>query len=307
MATKKAAAKPAPSPKKGNASPAKGEEGREYDPSETRRALAELQARHGKVDDAHRAAFDTLSTNTRRADLGGRTRAPGVLREGVSWAVQIDQAISKYGAVVDQHYARERFNYFLDRLLALDASIAGQGTLRDGTGVKRATSEDRTREARDARNKLLEKMARVAGNRTEKAELDAATGTAEKLGESILGLVTLGRDWLSRKDPRLLILCKSARLTEDSLSAALATSEALTDAGTDATLAGRKPSADSPEVNVAEGWVLQEMMEAQLAFEAANTESRLVARLTPGPATRHVLGSRKAPAPDAPADPTPPT
>ncbi len=280
----------------------------EYDPNELRRVLEELHARHGRVDEAHRAAFDSLGTNARRADLGGRTKATGVLREGVSWAVQIDQAYSKYSAAVEEHYARERFVYFLDRLEALDTAIAGQGTHREGTGVKRATSEERERAAREARNKVIEKMTRIAGERAERADLEAATGTADKLGASIKSLVTLGRGWLKSSDPTLTLLCKTARLTDALLDATLAAGEALTGAVTDAALAGRKPSSDSPEVNVVEGWVLAEMMEAQRGFDGAHAESRIVPRLTPGPATRHVLSPRKTAQAQPPeGSDTPPT
>lgn len=309
MATKKAAAKPAPSAKKSAGTPESNGGVAEYNPNELRRALEELSARHGRVDDAHRAAFDSLSTNVRRADLGGRTRAVGVLRDGVSWAVQIDQGFSRYSAVVEEHYSKERFGYFLDRLGALESALAGQGTDRDGTGVKRATSEERGKAAREARNKVIEKMTRIAGERPERVELDAAVGTAEKPGASILGLVTLGRAWLARNDPTLTILCKSARLTEELLGATLRAGEALAGAATDATLAGKRPSVDSPEVNVLEGWVLQEMAEAQRAFDAAHEETRLVPRLSPGPATRHVLGARRgssASTPDADTGPAAP-
>ncbi len=43
-----------------------------------------------------------------------------------------------------------------------------------------------------------------------------------------------------------------------------------------------------------EGAVLNEMEEAQRCFDDAREATPLVSRLVPGPATRHVLGSRKA-------------
>jgi hypothetical protein len=47
-------------------------------------------------------------------------------------------------------------------------------------------------------------------------------------------------------------------------------------------------------VNLVEGTVLNEMDEAQRCFEQAHLATQVIRRLTPGPATRQVLGSKKA-------------
>lgn len=298
VSKKVASAKPKPSTKStGHSTSAKeAEPEAEYDPNEGRLVLLELQARHGKVDDEHRAAFDSLGNEADRVKTGGRTRAAAVLGESVTWAVQIDQAFTKYPAVVEAYYSRERFTYLLDRGLALDATLSGHGASRDGTGQKKLTAEERVAVAGAERRNLIATMEGVAGARpVERGELDAAKGTAENLGQSIRDLVKLGREWLARKDRQVAILCKSARLTEASLASALAAAENLTSTGKDAKLAGRKLSADPPEVNLIEGWVLDEMAEAQRCFGRAHDASSLVPRLHPTRATRSVLGTRKAP------------
>ena len=58
-----------------------------------------------------------------------------------------------------------------------------------------------------------------------------------------------------------------------------------------------------------EGTVLNEMEEAQRCFDEAHLATQVIRRLTPGPATRQVLGAKKAakaaaaeaPSADAPA------
>jgi hypothetical protein len=269
----------------------------DYDPNKDRRALLELQARYGNVDDDTRAAFDELSTNDRRASLGSRTRADGVRREGVAWAVAIDQAFTRYPALIEEHYSKMRFAYFLDRLAALNAAIEAQTTRRGDQGVAQTTAGDSEQAARDARRRLLAKMRGFAGHRaSERALLDEATGRTddvEALGASIRALVKLGQTWLERQDNKSKIQAASAGLTERALNEALAAAEGLTKAATDVTLAGRRPAADAPEVNLLEGWVLHEMAEAQRCFDEAHSATRIVPRLQPGPATRHVLGPKR--------------
>jgi hypothetical protein len=301
MTTKKqtAAAKAAPQPETSIHAARHTEQEMEYDPNEARRVLLELQARYGQVGAEERAAFDTLHSHAERIEMGNRTKAPGVLSDGVSWAVQIDQSFTRYPAALDGHYSKERFAYMLDRLVALDQALGGQGTQRDGTGAKRDTAEEREKAARKARNRLIDKLESVAGKRPdERRELDAAIGTAAALGESILKLVKLGRSWLASAEPHTRILCKSAGLTERLLSEALAAGDALTGAAAGAKLAGRQSGTDAPEVNLAEGWVLHEMEEAKRCFDSAHEETRIVPRLSAGRATRSVLGARKTPAAD---------
>lgn len=69
------------------AAPGDGVAEADYDPNEERRVLRQLLARHGMVGDEHREAYDSLSTAARRSALGTKTRAPGVLRDGVACGV----------------------------------------------------------------------------------------------------------------------------------------------------------------------------------------------------------------------------
>jgi hypothetical protein len=314
MALSKPSKKPAvqakkPAPKK---QPAPAAAAPAYDPNKDRRALRELVARHGHVDAEHRAAYDELIGDPERAELGGKTRAAGVFREGIAWAVQIGQAFTQSPALVKDHYAESRFAYFLDRLAALDATLAAQAERRGDQNTTRSSAADRESLARDARRTLLAKLRGFAGRRDiERAALETATGRIDDenaLGDSIRALAKLGRSWLARGDAKAKIQCASAGLTESVVNAALEAAEALTGAATAATLAGRRPAIDAPEVNLVEGAVLHEMEEAARCFEEAHKATQVVPRLTPGPATRHVLGSKRsakaAPAP-SPASPAP--
>jgi hypothetical protein len=116
-----------------------------------RAALLQLVARHGHVDGEHRGAFEELISDTQRAALGTQTRAPVVLKEGIGWAVQIDQAFDSVPAAVEAHYSRARYTYFLDRLVALSEAIDAQARRRQGTGESRSTAETRESTARKAR------------------------------------------------------------------------------------------------------------------------------------------------------------
>jgi hypothetical protein len=269
----------------------------DYDPSKDRLALRELIARRGQPDAEHRAAYDELISDADRAALGARTRAAGVFRDAVAWGVQIDQDLSAYPALVKSHYAETRFAYFLERASLLGDAVAAQQTRRGDQGATRTTAQERETTAREARKTLIAKLRGVAGKRDAegKALADAMgrTEDVDALGTSIQRLTTLGTEWLARPETSAKIHCASAGLTAGVISAALAAAKALTGAASEATLAGRRPSADEPVVNLLEGAVLHEMDEAQRCFNDAHTATQVVRRLSPGPATRHVLGTKK--------------
>lgn len=86
----------------------------------------------------------------------------------------------------------------------------------------------------------------------------------------------------------------SLQRAEEVVERVLVAAQALTEAATEATLAGRLSGVDAPPVNLLEGAVLNEMEEAQRCFDDAREATPLVPRLVPEPATRHVLGSRKS-------------
>jgi hypothetical protein len=302
--TKTKAKAPAPPPAK---KPSPADATQEYNPSKDRRALAELIARRGVVDADHRAAYEELISDEDRATLGAKTRAPGVFRDAVTWGVQIDQAFSAYPALVKAHYAEARFAYFLERLALLGDAVSAQQARRGDQGTTRSTAAERESAAREARQTLLFKLRGFAGKRAvERKALSEATGrtdNADALGVSIQQLTTLGAEWLARPTASAKIQCASAGLTMSVITAALGAGEALTGAATEATLAGRRPSADAPEVNLLEGAVLHEMDEAQRCFNEAHTATQIIPRLSPGPATRQVLGVKSATS-AAPADAT---
>lgn len=283
-------AKPAPAPPAPEAA---------YDPKKDRQVLLTLVARNGAPDDLHRAAYDALIDDPGRAELGGRTRATGVFRDAVGWAIIIDQTFRDYGTTLEGHYSRKRFAYLLDRLGALDAAMAVQEGRRGDQGATKDTAATREQAARDARNKLTFTLERYAGRRrSERHELAEAKGRVDDvttLGSSIQALVALGRAWLSRPDAASKALCADLGLTGARITEALSSAQALTGAATDAALAGKGRASDAPEVNLVEGSVLFEMDEAMICFEAAHAATQVIPRLIPGPATKQVLGPKKAP------------
>lgn len=269
-----------------------------YDPNEARRALEILVAKHGEPDAVEVEAFGELIDDAGRAKLGSQTKAVGVFGDGVKWAAQISAAFGASTAVLAKHYAAERFRYFLHCLRRLDAALIAEGAARGGAGAARTTTADREIAAREARAELLAKLTSYAGAREpERAALAEAIGTTEDftaLGTSIQGLVRLSRFWLGREDKKSRIVAKAAGLTEALVDRALTAAEALTGSAIDAALAPRRAGTDSPAVNIAEGSVLFEMMEAYACFERAHAKSPVVPRLAPGAATRHVVGPKKA-------------
>lgn len=275
------------------------------DPNKDRHALRALIARHGTSDADHRAAYDELITDADRAALGAKTRAPGVFRDAVAWAVQIDEDLRAYPALVKAHYAEARFAYFLERTAQLGDAVAAQQTRRGDQESTRTTAQERETAARDARQTLIAKLRGVAGKRdAETRALAEAMGRTEDtnaLGGSIQKLAALGAQWLARPEASAKIQCASAGLTASVVDAALSAGQALTGAASEATLAGRRPAADAPEVNLLEGTVLHEMDEAQRCFDEAHDATQIVRRLSPGAATRNVLGTKKAPKPTSTA------
>jgi len=278
----------------------------DYDPIKGRLVLQQLEARHGQVDKPHCEAFDSLIDDEHRAELGAKTRAPGVLRDAIAWAVIIDHAFQEYPAMVEQHYAKARYQYFLHRLGLLDTAISAQEAQRGGQGDSRSTAADREQAARDARKALISKMRTYAGARkAERDDLEKAMGTTESsdaLGTSIQSLATLARTWISRPDTQSQILCAAAGLVTAVVDDVVAAGKALTSAAGDATMAGRMRAFDAPAVNLAEGAVLFEMSEAARCFDEAHEATQVIPRLSPGAATRHVLGSKKSAAKSASTD-----
>jgi hypothetical protein len=280
-----------------------------YDPDKDRRALDVLIGRHGEPEAIEIEAFAELIDDAGRAKLGNQTKAVGVFRDGVDWAATISSAFSSCEAALVGHYSVDRFRYLLHCLRSLDAALLAEGATRSDQGDVKAETQSREMMAREARADLLAKLVTYAGAREpERAALAEAIGTTEDftaLGTSIEALARLGRFWLGREDKKSRIVARAAGLSEMVVDRALSAAEALTGAATVATLAGRLRGIDSPAVNIAEGSVLFEMMEAERCFERARTRSPVVPKLLAGAATRHVLGPKTAPKKDAPAEEPP--
>ena len=128
--------------------------------------------------------------------------------------------------------------------------------------------------------------------------------TNDELGRSIDKAVALARSWLARTDPQSVEHAAVAVLDDTIVMNAVDCAAGLGGAHVEAALERRKSSNDSPIVNLEEGNVLIEMAYAMDVFEEAHADNDVVARLIPGPATRHVLAPKgRAPAKAAPEAP----
>jgi hypothetical protein len=261
-----------------------------------------------------RSALRDLATDAQRSELGRQTKARGVLAEGVTMAVAVDQHLATFPSLTET-YAPARFAYFLESLLALDALIAAGSAREAKLGAARGVATTGYEQAAKARRRLLKRLDRFAGNRDPEqealADLPSQGRGNEALREAIEKAVALAEEWLSRKDAASAVQAELAALNEAVITGARSAAAALGVANVDAALEGRKSSHDSPIVNLEEGNVLLEMAYAMDVFDEAHQENDVVPRLVPGPATRHVLASsRRAPAkpaPETPAEPKPPT
>lgn len=257
---------------------------------------------------ATRAALRSLATDAQRSDLGRQTKARGVLSDGISMAISIDQQIATFPSLTDT-YVLPRFSYFLESLLALDALIEGSSAREAKVGAARGTAATAYERADKARTKLLKRLKRFAGLRpTELEELaliPAKGRSNDELRRSIDKAVALAEAWRGRTDAENVEIAALAALDEAVVTKAITAAGALDGAHVDAALEGRKTSRDSPIVNLEEGNALVEMAYAMEVFEEAHEDNDVVSRLIPGPATRHVLAptvrAAAEAAPDAPA------
>lgn len=246
-----------------------------------------------------RGALRSLATDAQRSDLGAQTKARGVLADGVTMAVTIDQQIATFPALTET-YSPARFAYFLESLLALDALIEGSSAHEAKVGAARGTASTAYERADKARSKLLKRLERFAGERAIEvktiSEIPAKGRSNEELRRSIESAVTIAKAFQARADAENVVLAEVAALDEAIVTQATTAAGELGSAHVEAALEGRKTSRDTPIVNLEEGNVLLEMAYAMDVFEEAHEDNDVVARLIPGPATRHVLARAKRPA-----------
>lgn len=271
--------------------------------------LSAVRARWAPLSSPQRTAFRALATDETRTEMGKETKAEGVLGDAVRWVVKIDTQLHEHPSLLE-HYSEARFMYLVERVQDLRDRIASaqrqdaeRRPVIDAMGARRE-------HAVDLRKGLIRRMRRYAGDR--EAELNAVSdaqgtiATPDLVTGSIEALVKVARGWMKQSDAESKLLIEDAGLTEERLSTALAAAEALSTKAVDAALAGPALAKDPPLVNRAEGGVLLEMARAMEGFEAAHEENPAVEHLTPGVATRHVLGPRrpkekaKAPAAEPP-------
>ncbi len=277
------------------------------EPSKLLVVLSRAKARLPALSTLQRDAFGSLMTDPQRAALGARTKGNAVATDAVAWIVQLDEDAREYPALFE-FYAEERFAYFVETTEALTQRLLAESGKRDKKGDITGTATSASQTAKGLRNRLLRRLETYAGEReVEERELAKARGSIaddDALAGSINDLVTLAKDWMARTDPKSHVLASAAKLTPALCDDALHAGQALTGAAADETEAGRARGTDSPAVNVREGGVLREMREAMLAVQEAHEQHGAIRRLTPGPGTRSVLGSRRAVAKVAEEAPT---
>jgi hypothetical protein len=289
--TQKIAADPDPAPVKSD------------DPEEEFQDVTKAQAVLGTLSAAYPVltgedidALSALTPSEKCAELGSKTRAKAVLGNGVRWTVLMHEALQAYPSLLADYHPK-RFAYFLDRLGVLAKTIQADEVKRGRKGAAKGSALAARSAALETRGNLIRKMKRFAGEReAERAELAAVQGTTDtddNLSKSMIDIAKLGKSWLGRKDRASEILLEIAGLDQTVIDNALAFARALTDAVAKESMTPSTMPKDSPEVNIIEGQVLYEMKEVMRQFAKANAKSKVVPRLVPSPATRHVL-ARKA-------------
>jgi hypothetical protein len=257
------------------------------------------------LTDAARAVFTGQTTAQERADLGGRTKSDGVLRDAGSWIPQI----AKHR--VKTRYGANRLAFLCESVLALSDAIATAKTGRTGAASAGALRNGSITAARAVRNELLHALQQVTRGSAQAADVADAAREAQRddaLAESLTSLADIAEAFLAKakKDAGAAALAEGASLTAADVTAARSAAAALVSTGAARVAAGNARVQDTPEVNLAEGTVLAEMRVARAAFENANAIDPTVPRLVPGPATRHVLGTHshgKVSSPVAPSAP----
>jgi hypothetical protein len=283
--------------------------------SDAAKVLHHLLTKLPPLDPTTREAFRSLAPDSRRADLGRKTKARGVLADGVAMAVTIDRTLASFPSL-SATYTPERFAYFLESLLALDALLAASTSREQKLGAARGAALSERDRAVQARRRLLARLDRFAGEREpERRALDSVPPqgrTNDELRASIQQLIELADSWIARSDPASIALRRAAALEQGMVDQAREAAKALGEANVGATLEGRKTSNDAPIVNLEEGNVLLSMMYAMDVFDEAHDENDVIPRLVPGPATRHALRSpiraaepEGAPGAEPPADASP--
>jgi hypothetical protein len=254
------------------------------------------------------AAFASLATDARRSELGKQTKAADVLSQSVAVAVAIDAAFRAERATVARHYSVSRFRFLLDAVGELGASLAAPVA---GAGRVEATRAAKTLEAnaKALKKRLVRAIESFAGEReVEGAALDAAMsahqGDSDPLASTIGALATLANKWLARKDAKSAVLVAAAGLSSALVDEAMASARAYAEGSAEVALAGRRAGNDSPLVNLKEGAVLVEIIEADRAFSAlAEDTNGVIQRLPLGKALRRVARSRPKRAATAEATP----
>jgi hypothetical protein len=267
------------------------------EPSTLLLVLLRIKARIPALSELQRVAFHSLMTDPQRAALGARTKGEAVATDAVAWIVQIDEDAREYPALFT-FYAAERFAYLVERTEALVQQLITENGKRGAKGTIKGAAATASETAKLLRNRLLRRLESYAGDRdAEEDEIAKARGTIaddDATSSSIHDLVKLAQAWMARATPQSHVLIAAAGLTPALCEEALRAAQALTGAAADATEAGRARATDSPAVNVREGGVLREMREAMIAIEEAHEQHGAIRRLTPGAATRGVLGPRRA-------------
>ena len=269
----------------------------DFEPRAARVALQRLRAHWPVLTDDERAALDALSTPERRMALGIRTRSIAVAADALVWVGSIDRQLRLY-PTLSGHYHPKRFSYFLERTEELVTRVGAQLQLGEARRAAQQGATSGRSGAMAARRRLLIVLRRFAGRRPDHhaliAEAQGAERTDEGLVLSIARLISLGLRWRA-EGPSALV--ETSGLTPQLLSDTRAAGEALATAGALVIEKGTPEGRDTPEVNLVEGWVIEEMIRARADVAEAHREDPRIQRLTGNRGTRHVVGKKRKQAP----------
>jgi hypothetical protein len=274
-------------------------------------AVAEVLSRREPLANTQRTAFHRLFAAAQCDAMGARTKSAGVVKDAVAWVPIIDKALGRFPAEL-RRYGQARFAWLLECILALVDARAAQQADGDGVPAARTNAARARAAAKDAQGELVDALETLG----EQADLVAqalaapvgAVSEDEALVSTVGAVASLARAWLSKSDAESKALVASVGLTLGEIESAENAAAELGAAIGAKALAGRLDFRDSPAVNRAEGRVLLEMRTAMRLFASAHDKNKLVPKLVPGPATRHVLGRKAAgqAAEAAPGEPAPP-
>jgi hypothetical protein len=201
--------------------------------------------------------------------------------------VDIDDSAS------DIDYTPERLTWVVELVVQLDAARDESKSTKSSQSTVRTQLDVNRTKAKDLRERLMDKLGRVAaGDELTEAVLDGAGAapTDSALADSLKAIASIIQGVLASTDPNMAILAQCARLTDADATAATDAASSVTQAKAEVALGGPgQADRDTPAVNLVEGRVLYELLFLRDAFDEARKRGVAAPALIPPTSLRHVL------------------